>query len=98
MKTVSAKDVHSILAQHMLTDGYDIVLDLEKSQGGYIYDPVSKRRYLDFFTFFASGAIGINHPGLQEPQFLERLGQAAVNKPSNSAGSDNLIFTIQPSP
>lgn len=84
MKTVSAKDVHSVLAQHMLTDGYDIVLDLEKSQGGYIYDPVSKRRYLDFFTFFASGAIGINHPGLQEPQFLEKLGQAAVNKPSNS--------------
>ena len=84
MKTVSTKDVHLILAQHMLTDGYDIVLDLEKSQGGYIYDSVSKRKYLDFFTFFASGAIGLNHPALREPQFLERLGRAAVNKPSNS--------------
>ena len=26
-------DVHAALGQHLLVDGYDIVLDLEKSQG-----------------------------------------------------------------
>ncbi len=84
MATVSPKDVHSILSQHILTDGYDFVLDLKKSQGGYIYDSVTNRRYLDFFTFYASNPIGLNHPALTGPEFLERLVRTAVNKPSNS--------------
>ena len=42
-------------------------------------------RYLDMFTFFASSALGMNHPGLADDEdFRAELAQAAVNKPSNS--------------
>ncbi len=84
METIDPKDVRSILSGHMLADGYDIVLDLEKSEGGYLYDSVSGRKYLDFFTFFASNPIGMNHPKMRSPEFTARLLAASVNKPSNS--------------
>ena len=41
--------------------------------------------YLDLFTFFASNALGMNHPALTgDPVFREELLTAALNKPSNS--------------
>lgn len=82
--TVNPEQVHKVLQQHILTDGYDIVLDLEKSEGIYLYDSKSGERYLDFFTFFASNPLGMNHPRLNNPEFREKLGRVAVNKPSNS--------------
>src|SRR5215204_2999476 len=37
------------------------------------------------FTFFASSALGMNHPALaDDADFREELAAAAVNKPSNS--------------
>jgi len=68
----------------MLADGFAIVFDLEKSHGTYVYDSRTNRTLLDYFTFFASGALGMNHPKLREPSFIEKLGKIAVNKPSNS--------------
>ena len=81
---VAPTGAHATLAKHMLVDGFDLIVDLKKSQGSYIFDSRSNKRYLDFFTFFASGAIGMNHPKMISPKFLEKLGYAAVNKPSNS--------------
>ncbi|MDH4070799.1 MAG: L-lysine 6-transaminase [Ignavibacteria bacterium] len=72
------------LRKHMLIDGLDIVIDLRKSSGSYIVDAKSGKRYLDFFTFVASSPIGLNHPKLMTPEFLEKLAYVAVNKPSNS--------------
>jgi L-lysine 6-transaminase len=77
-------EVHSTLARHMLVDGFDLVVDLERSQGSYIYDSRHNKRFLDFFTFFGSGAVGINHPKMTTPEFLNRLARVAVNKVSNS--------------
>jgi L-lysine 6-transaminase len=68
----------------MLADGFNLVIDLQKSHGSYIYDSRTNRTLLDFFSFFASSALGMNHPKLTTPEFLEKLGRAAVNKPSNS--------------
>jgi L-lysine 6-transaminase len=68
----------------MLIDGFDLVVDLKRSQGAYLYDSRSNKRYLDYFTFFASGSVGMNHPKMIEPAFLEKLGYCAVTKPSNS--------------
>jgi len=68
----------------MLADGFAIVFDLEKSHGTYVYDSRTNRTLLDYFTFFASGALGMNHPKLREPAFVEKLGKIAVNKTSNS--------------
>lgn len=81
---VAPADVHKILQKHILTDGYDIVLDLEKSEGTYLYDAKSGDRYLDFFTFFASNPLGMNHPRLDNDDFRNKIGKVAINKPSNS--------------
>ena len=81
---VHPEQVHEILGKHILTDGYDIVLDLENSQGVYLKDAVSGERYLDFFTFFASNPLGMNHPRLANDEFRNKIGKVAVNKPSNS--------------
>jgi len=84
MERITPAAVHSILTKHMLVDGFDIVLDLGKSQGGYLYDSLQDKRYLDFFTFFVTNPVGMNHPKMVTPEFLEKLSRAAVNKPSNS--------------
>ncbi|TYP92760.1 L-lysine 6-transaminase precursor [Fodinibius salinus] len=81
---VTAEQVHDILGKHILTDGYDMVLDLEKSEGSYLYDARNGDRYLDFFTFFASNPLGMNHPRLANNKFRNKIGKVAVNKPSNS--------------
>ncbi len=77
-------DVHSAIEKNMLRDGYDFVVDLEKSKGTILHDALTGREYLDFFTFFASSPLGFNHPRLTDEQFLERLARVAVNKVSNS--------------
>lgn len=81
---IAPTDVHASLSRHMLVDGFDLVVDLKRSQGSYLYDSRYNKRYLDFFTFFASGSVGMNHPKMTSPEFLEKLGYVAVNKPSNS--------------
>ncbi len=68
----------------MLADGFDLVIDLKNSQGTWLQDARSGKRYLDFFTFFGSSPIGLNHPKMFEPTFLESLQRAAINKPSSS--------------
>ena len=82
--TIQPSEVHSVLSSHMLADGFAIVFDLEKSHGSYVYDARTNRTLLDYFTFFASGALGMNHPKLRDPMFIDRLGKVAVNKTSNS--------------
>lgn len=81
---ISAQDVHFVLSKHTLADGFDIVLDLEKSQGAYLVDEKTGDTYLDFFTFFASNAIGMNHPKMNSPEFENKLVKFGKNKPSNS--------------
>ena len=77
--------VHEVLARSILADGLDLVLDLDRSAGSYLVDARDGRRYLDMFTFFASSALGMNHPALAyDDEFREELAEAAVNKPSNS--------------
>ncbi len=82
---IDPKNVRSALGKHMLTDGLDLVLDLEKSKGAYLHDSTTGKDYLDFFTFFASNPLGMNHERLAgDPEFVAKLGQVAINKPSNS--------------
>ncbi|MBI3765843.1 MAG: aminotransferase class III-fold pyridoxal phosphate-dependent enzyme, partial [Ignavibacteriales bacterium] len=76
--------VHATIGKHMLVDALDFVVDLRKSRGAYIYDAKTNRRLLDFFTFVASMPIGLNHPKMSSPQFLDRLTAAALNKLTNS--------------
>lgn len=75
--TNSVKDT---LSRHMLADGFDFVMDIEKSHGSWIHDRLSGKNYLDMFSMFGSASIGYNHPHLVENS--EWLGRMAVNKPT----------------
>ncbi|HEV8658313.1 MAG TPA: L-lysine 6-transaminase [Thermoanaerobaculia bacterium] len=81
---VQPAEVHAVLARHMLADGYEIVMDLQKSRGSWVFDARRGRNVLDFFTNFASIPIGYNHPRLDHPEFREKLATVALNKPANS--------------
>ncbi len=81
---VKPENVRTVIGEYMLADGFDMVLDLEKSKGVRLIDAKTGEEYLDLFTFFASNALGLNHPKINNPEFRKKLATAAVNKPSNS--------------
>ena len=82
---VAPDEVREVLSRSILADGLDLVLDVERSAGSYLVDARTGERYLDMFTFFASSALGMNHPALAgDPALRAELAAAAVNKPSNS--------------
>lgn len=87
---VTPDKVHETIAKRMLADGFDFVLDLEKSEGVYIYDSRHGRRLLDFFSFFATNPVGMNHPGMKTPEFTQKLLRAALHNPSNSD-----VYTVE---
>lgn len=82
--SIEPAKVHETLAKYMLADGFDIVLDLQNSNGIHLVDEKTGDTYFDFFTFFASSPLGLNHPYLKSEEVQNTLGFVAVNKPSNS--------------
>jgi L-lysine 6-transaminase len=81
---IGADAVHDTLRKHQLVDGYPIVLDLERSEGVWMHDARSGKRYLDTFSFFASWPMGYRHPLLMEPDFQADILRAATTKTANS--------------
>jgi L-lysine 6-transaminase len=77
-------NVLDTLRNYMHVDGLDVVMDLDKSQGVYIYEARNNKPYLDLFSFVASGPLGMNHPKMNNPEFINYIGKIALNKPSNS--------------
>lgn len=89
--TVPPNDVHDTLNKHILADGYDLVFDMDNSQGVFIYDAKHGRQLLDFFTCFASVPLGYNHPKMKnDPAFMASLLNAALANPSNSD-----VYTVE---
>lgn len=82
---LSPSEALPTLREHLLVDGFDLVLDLARSHGSTLVDARDGREWTDMFTFFASSALGMNHPALAEDDaFLAELTRAALHKPSNS--------------
>ena len=81
--SVQPSQVHETLKKAILTDGFSMVLDLEKSHGQWMYDSMGDRYYLDMFTFYASRPVAFNHPMLRDESYIKRLLDAARFKPSN---------------
>lgn len=81
---VHPDSVLDTLKKYMYVDGLDVVMDLQKSQGPYLYEGRRNKVYLDLFSFVASNPIGMNHPKMNTPEFIEYIGKIALNKPSNS--------------
>jgi L-lysine 6-transaminase len=88
--SISPKDVHKTLSKYMLVDGFDLVLDLQKSQGCHLYNAKTNTMMLDCFSFFGTAPLGCNPPELTDPAFIKKLGQVAVNNPSNSD-----VYTVE---
>jgi L-lysine 6-transaminase len=83
--SVAPDRIHSTLGQHILTDGFHVAIDLEKSHGSWIVDAVSGREILDFYSYFATLPVGHNHPALLEDrEFMAALTRAALANPTNS--------------
>lgn len=83
--SIPPNKVQQTLSKHILADGYDLVFDMEKSEGVRIYDSKHNRTLLDFFTCFASVPLGYNHPKMiHDEEFKKNLMLAALTNPSNS--------------
>jgi L-lysine 6-transaminase len=83
-KAIEPSRVLSVLDEHILLDGFKIVIDLEKSRGSYLYDAATGRRLIDFYGFFGSMPVGFNHPYFDEPHVQRDLLRAAKAKVANS--------------
>ncbi|NUN45274.1 L-lysine 6-transaminase [bacterium] len=81
---IKPQEVHETLKKHILADGYDFVLDTKKSHGSWVVDSKTGKEYLDFYSFFGSSPIGMNHPAMMTPEFREGLIDAATNNPANA--------------
>ncbi len=86
MISIRPEQVPHIFGSHINAAGMmPIVLDMRESQGVRLVDHLSGKTYLDFFGFFASSMLGMNHPKFKsDPEAFERLSDAAVNKIANS--------------
>ncbi|MCD6245349.1 L-lysine 6-transaminase [candidate division WOR-3 bacterium] len=87
---ITPRKVHETIGKYMLADGFDFVLDMKKSKGAKIYDSKNKKWYIDFFSFFASNPLGMNHPKMNNAKFIRKIGKLSIVKPSNSD-----IYTVE---
>ena len=87
---MTADRVHATLGRHILADGYDMVLDVDRSHGRRLWDARRGRAVLDMFSFFATAPVGLNHPKMADPLFREKLLRAALSNPTNSD-----IYTLE---
>ena len=79
---VAGNKVKATLGKHILADGFDFVMDYEKSHGSWIVDRLTGNKFLDMFSMFGSASVGYNHPYILEKSAW--LGKMAVYKPTMS--------------
>ncbi|NQV74401.1 L-lysine 6-transaminase [bacterium] len=85
-KSIGPQEVEQIFMEHTNALGMmPLVLGMQSSKGIDLMDERSGRSYMDFFGFYASSALGMNHPKMvNDEEFKERLMDAALNKVTNS--------------
>src|SRR5437764_5515970 len=83
-KALPAAQVLETIEQHVLLDGFKIVVDLDKSRGSYLYNAVDDQRLIDLYGFFGSMPVGFNHPHFNQPDVQRDLLRAAKVKIANS--------------
>jgi len=81
--SVDPKDVIPELQRHVLTDGFKLVFDPDRSHGSFIVDAVTGREFIDLYGFYASQPIGFNHPRFRRPEVQADLLSAAKVKVAN---------------
>src|ERR1700756_4620709 len=81
---IAPKKVLETIEQHVLLDGFKVVVDLDKSRGSYLHNAVDNRQLIDLYGFFGSMPVGFNHPYFDEPKVRQDLLRAAKVKIANS--------------
>jgi L-lysine 6-transaminase len=81
---IPTSEVLETIEQHVLLDGFKIIVDLEKSRGSYLYNAATDRRLIDLYGFFGSMPVGFNHPYFDNPAVQRDLLRAAKVKVANS--------------
>ncbi|MBV9484563.1 MAG: L-lysine 6-transaminase [Frankiaceae bacterium] len=81
---VPPDQVHARLSEHLLVDGFRLVLDVEHSHDSWLVDARDGTEYLDLYTFFASAPLGANPRGMVgDLAFMDSLARVAASKPAN---------------
>ncbi|HKI68275.1 MAG TPA: aminotransferase class III-fold pyridoxal phosphate-dependent enzyme, partial [Verrucomicrobiae bacterium] len=70
------------LSRYVIADVLPFVVDLERCDGMWL-GTADGERIFDWAGYYASKLIGHNHPGLAEPDYVQRLVRAANNKTPN---------------
>src|SRR5438309_7315615 len=83
-KAISPSKVLETIEQHVLLDGFKVVIDLDRSRGSYLHNAVSDKRLIDFYGFFGSMPVAFNHPHFDDPAVQRDLLRAAKVKVANS--------------
>ncbi len=85
-KTITPDQVEGIFNEHTNAEGMiPLVLGTQSSSGIDLVDERTNRAYMDFFGFYASSSVGMNHPKMiNDEDFKSRLLDAAMNKVTNS--------------
>src|SRR2546426_7346386 len=83
-KTIAPSKVLETIEQHVLLDGFKVVVDLDKSRGSYLYNAASDRRLIDLYGFFGSMPVAFNHPYFDRDDVKRDLLRAAKVKIANS--------------
>ena len=79
---MNANNVKKTLSKNILADGFDPVIDLNKSHDSWLVDARNGDEYLDMFSMYASGSIGYNHPEIVKNK--ELLFEVSLFKPTLS--------------
>ena len=92
-RLIAPDEVSTIFHKHVNAVGMmPMILDVERSRGIQLFDQRTGQTYLDFFGFYATSTLGMNHPKLvSDKNFLHRLKQAALNKVTNSDVQTDLM-------
>src|SRR5437867_745418 len=81
---ISPGEVVSELKEHILLDGFRIVLDHAKSRGSRLVDAVTGREVLDLYGLYGSMAVGFNHPHFDKAEVHQDLLATIRTKVANA--------------
>jgi len=83
-RNLKSLGVLETIGEHVLLDGFKVVIDLEKSRGPYLCDKAGEHRLIDLYGFFGSLPVGFNHPYFERDEVKRDLLRAAKVKIANS--------------
>src|SRR5437762_14278539 len=76
-KQIAPSKVLDTIEQHVLLDGFKVVVDLDTSRGSYLLNAVDGRRLMDLYGLFGSMPVGVDYPHFDGPEVGRDLLRAS---------------------